>query len=164
MTASGHPVKLRKAIRAILITPTAEVLLMRIRPPGRDDCFWIVPGGGIEPGETLETCLRRELDEELSLTRFDVGPLVWLREHTFNWDSQRIRQSEQYYVIRVDRFEPKMSDANEARVLQQFRWWHASELAQTEEQLTPLALAAIVSEYLKHGPPKAPLEVEVLED
>lgn len=158
MTANGKPVKLRKAIRAILVTPTAEVLLMRIRPLDRDDCFWIAPG------ETLETCLRRELDEELGLTRFDVGPLVWLREHTFNWDSQRIRQSEQYYVIRVDRFEPKMSDANEARVLQQFRWWHASELAQTEEQLTPLALAAIVSEYLKHGPPKAPLEVEVLED
>lgn len=162
MTVTGNPLRLRKAIRAILITPTAEVLLMRIRPPGLNDCFWITPGGGIEAGETIETCLRRELDEELGLTQFDVGPLVWLREHTFDWDHQRIRQSEQYHVIRVERFEPKMSDANEARVLQQFRWWHVSELAQTEEQLTPLALAVIVSDYLRHGPPKPPLEVEVL--
>jgi 8-oxo-dGTP pyrophosphatase MutT (NUDIX family) len=156
--------KIREAIRAILITPTAEVLLMRIRPPGRDDCFWIAPGGGIESGETVESCLKRELDEELGLIQFDVGPLVWLRQHTFNWGGQRIRQSEQYYVVQIDRFEPKMSDAIEAQVLQQFRWWSVSELTKAEERLTPLALATIVSEYLTHGPPNGPLEVEVLED
>lgn len=164
MIANSNLVKQREAIRAILLTPTAEVLLMRIRPPGRDDCFWIAPGGGLEPGETLEGCLKRELEEELGLTQFDVGPLVWLREHTFNWDGQRIRQSERYHVVRVDRFEPKMSDAKEAQVLQQFRWWHVSELAKAEERLTPLALATIVSEYLMNGSPKAPLAVEVLED
>jgi len=41
-----------------------------------------------------------------------------------------------------------MSDAIEARVLQQFRWWSVSELTTAEERLTPLALATIVSEYL----------------
>ena len=164
MTVAGNPVKVREAIRAILITPTAEVLLMRIRPPGRDDCFWIAPGGGIESSETVEQCLKRELEEELGLIQFDVGPLVWLRQHTFNWDGQRIRQSERYYVVQIDRFEPKMSDAIEAQVLQQFRWWSVVELTKAEERLTPLALATIVSEYLMHGPPNGPLEVEVLED
>jgi 8-oxo-dGTP pyrophosphatase MutT (NUDIX family) len=137
---------------------------MRIRPPGRDDCFWIAPGGGIEPGETLQSCLKRELDEELGLTEFELGPLVWLRQHTFDWDGQRICQSERYYIVRVERFEPKMTDALEARVLQQFRWWHVSELAHAADPLTPRALATIVSQYLIHGPPDAPLEVEVLED
>jgi hypothetical protein len=55
-----------------------------------------------------------------------------------------------------------MSDATEAQVLQQFRWWQVSELANAEERLTPLTLATIVSEYLAHGPPPEPLEVEVL--
>ncbi|MEO8184257.1 MAG: NUDIX domain-containing protein [Deltaproteobacteria bacterium] len=108
---AGNPVKVRQAIRAILLTPMAEVLLMRIRPPGRDDCFWIAPGGGMESGETVESCLKRELEEELGLIQFDVGPLVWLRQHTFNWDGQRIRQSEQYHVVHIARFAPKMSDA-----------------------------------------------------
>ena len=156
--------KVREAIRAILITPTAEVLLMRIRPPDRDECFWIAPGGGMEPGETVESCLKRELEEELGLLQFAFGPLVWRRQHTFNWDGQRVRQSERYYIVQTDRFEPKMSDAIEARALQQFRWWPASELANAEERLTPLALAAIVERYLKCGPPNEPLEVEVLDD
>jgi 8-oxo-dGTP pyrophosphatase MutT (NUDIX family) len=156
--------KLREAIRAIVITSKAEVLLMRIRLPGHDDCFWIAPGGGIECGESVESCLKRELEEELGLRQFDLGPLVWLRQHTFDWDGQRTRQSERYYIVAVDRFEPNMTDPSEARTLQQFRWWHASELENAEERLTPLALAKVVSEYLTHGPPKLPLDVEVLED
>ena len=118
---------------------------MRIRAPGRDECFWITPGGGMESGETMDRCLKRELEEELGLRQFDVGPLVWLRQHTFNWGGERIRQSERYYIVQVERFEPKMSDAVEAQVLQQFRWWSMPELMKAEERLTPLSLATIVS-------------------
>lgn len=57
-----------------------------------------------------------------------------------------------------------MSDAVEARVLEQFRWWQVAELFKAEERLTPLALPAIVSEYLASGLPREPLEVEVLVD
>jgi hypothetical protein len=36
----------RDAVRAILITPDREVLLLRIRDPGRADgeAFWVAPG------------------------------------------------------------------------------------------------------------------------
>jgi 8-oxo-dGTP pyrophosphatase MutT (NUDIX family) len=164
MTSSNESVRMRVAIRAILITPSADVLLMRIQDPGRDECFWIAPGGGVEPGENVDAALRRELSEELGLTEFELGPLVWLRQHTFSWDGKRICQSERYHVVHVERFEPTMSDATEARWLQQFRWWQATELANAKERLTPLALPLIVSEYLAHGAPKGPLDLEVLVD
>jgi hypothetical protein len=42
---------------------------------------------------------------------------VWRRQHTFNWDGKRIRQSERYHIVRVERFEPKMSDVTEGRTI-----------------------------------------------
>src|SRR5205809_467428 len=100
----------RQAIRAILLTPDQEVLLLRIRPPQGGDWFWITPGGGLEPGETVEAGLRRELREELGLEHFAIGSLLWRRQHTFNWAEKRIRQREQYHIVHVTRFEPRMSD------------------------------------------------------
>ena len=42
-----------------------RILLCRQEKPGREN--WLLPGGGVEGGETLETALRRELGEELGL-------------------------------------------------------------------------------------------------
>jgi 8-oxo-dGTP pyrophosphatase MutT (NUDIX family) len=154
----------RNAVRAIVLTPELKVLLMRIRAPEGGDWFWITPGGGLEPGETEEVGLRRELKEELGLQRFEIGPLVWRRQHTFNWGGKRICQREQYRIVRVAEFEPCMSDAVEAQVLDRFRWWHTEELVSAREPLTPSALADIVARYLTHGAPADVTHVEVLVD
>jgi 8-oxo-dGTP pyrophosphatase MutT (NUDIX family) len=154
----------RQAARAILLTPTHQILLLRIRPPQGGEWFWIAPGGGINAGETVEAGLRRELREEVGLDQFALGPLVWKRQHTFDWGEQRIRQREEYYVVHVDRFEPCMSDTTELMVLDRFQWWPVAELAGAVERVTPLCLADIVAKYLAEGPPRRPLAVEVLVD
>jgi mutator protein MutT len=42
---------------------------------------WELPGGRIEPGETPEDCLAREMNEELGIT-VEIGPLLdcWVYE------------------------------------------------------------------------------------
>lgn len=164
MTNESTVIIEREAIRAILITPKSEVLLLRIRLPEATECFWIAPGGGLEPGEAVEEGLKRELREELGLDEYMIGPLVWRRQHTFNWAGKRICQRERYYIIHVDRFEPQMFDPTEAEVLDRFRWWPVAELANSRERLTPLSLAEIVARYLADGAPQGPLELEVLVD
>ncbi len=153
----------RNAVRAMLLTPDEKLLLLKIRLPGVSP-FWIAPGGGIEPAETADQALRRELQEELGLIDFAIGPVLWRRQHTFNWKGDRLCQCEVYHAVHTRYFKPRMSDRIESAVLDEFRWWNVTDLANATERLTPLSLAAIVNSYLRYGPPIEPLSVEILED
>lgn len=65
-SSSGVPVTL--VVAAALIDPDGRVLIAE-RPPGKAMAgLWEFPGGKIEPGETPETALIRELHEELGIT------------------------------------------------------------------------------------------------
>jgi 8-oxo-dGTP diphosphatase len=53
----------RTGVKAFVRDGTQVLLVKERRADG--STFWTLPGGGVEPGESLRTCLRRELAEEL---------------------------------------------------------------------------------------------------
>ncbi|MDP7421017.1 MAG: (deoxy)nucleoside triphosphate pyrophosphohydrolase [bacterium] len=57
-----------KQVTAAIITQGDKILIARRRDGGRLGGFWEFPGGKIEPGETPEECLARELREEFEIT------------------------------------------------------------------------------------------------
>jgi nucleoside triphosphatase len=75
---SGANLAARVIVVALIQNQRGEYLLCK--KPSDRGVFpgeWGLPGGGIEPGETLEQALRREVREELSLELHSIEPLFF---------------------------------------------------------------------------------------
>jgi 8-oxo-dGTP diphosphatase len=61
---------------AAVITRGQEILVCQRRAQGPHALKWEFPGGKVEPNESLESALRRELKEELGITAQDTQEIA----------------------------------------------------------------------------------------
>ena len=66
---------------AVIRDREGRVLLSRRHDHLHQGGLWEFPGGKLEPGETVEVALRREIREELDLTLLTYRPLIQVRHH-----------------------------------------------------------------------------------
>lgn len=59
-----------------------QILIDRRRPGGAMGGLWEFPGGKLEPGETVEECIKREIWEELGIV-IEVGKHLITIEHDY---------------------------------------------------------------------------------
>lgn len=161
--------RIREAARALIVDPDDRVLLVRFEFPA--GTRWALPGGGLEPGETTEDALRRELVEEVGLLEPVIGPHIWTRLHVIpfidgRWDGQR----EQIHLVRSGRFEPAPAMTPEElqqEYLFELRWWHLHEIvaataaAADDRLFAPRLLAEHLAEILAGRLPERPLDVGI---
>ena len=119
-------------VRALLVTPDDGLLTIKRICPGQDP-YWVLPGGGVEAGEDLETALARELREEIAATAH-VHSLLYVLE--------RGPERQYFYLARVhswsgdpgDRTGPEFADPSNGE-------FHV--------QATPLTAEALMDVNLK---------------
>ncbi len=154
--------RIRPAARAVVLDPDRRVLLVRFDFPART--VWAAPGGGVEPGETHEDAIRRELLEEAGFAEPVVGPELWTRLHVIpflngRWDGQR----ERYFLVETPVFEPSptlsWAELN-AEYIFDIRWWTLDQLEQAAVTFAPRSLPELVRSLLRDGTRARPTDAD----
>ena len=153
---------LRWAARALMLDPVNRVLLIHWVDPDTGFAWWSTPGGGIDPGESHEEAVRREVAEETGLRELELGPCLWMREVDFTFRGRAFRQTEHVYVAHVEAFEPSPDGLNsdELAFTPHHRWWAIEEIEGSHERFAPRQLAVLIRELLQDGPPAEPRRLD----
>ena len=107
-----------RAVVAALILRGKQVFICQRKAGTAMGLQWEFPGGKIEPGETPEEALRRELEEELGIDA-KIGPYIAEIQHNYrNGGSIHLR------FFAVHRFEGEIQN----RIFEDTRWAELHDL------------------------------------
>lgn len=167
-------IKVRRSARVVLLDDDDRLLLLRVHDPaaplGPNPLpvdFWLLPGGGLQPGETFAQAAYREVGEETGLRDVVIGRCVWTQEKVVRGPSGKtVLAISRYFVGRVSSAGAVVSfaghEALEAATIVGFRWFtHAEVLAREgEETFVPAGLGALLGGVLS-GIPDHPVSITV---
>ncbi len=137
--AASGGVRLVLVAACALVDADGRVLVTR-RPEGRHLAgLWEFPGGKVEPGETPETCLIRELAEELGIRTHEscLAP--------FTFASHRYPEFHLLMPLFVCRVWQGVPEAREG---QEIRWLRPRELAEVPMPPADRPLVAMLRDLL----------------
>jgi 8-oxo-dGTP pyrophosphatase MutT (NUDIX family) len=140
----------RRAARVLLVDAADRVLLLHGLDPARPGHFWwFTPGGGLDAGETPAQGAARELFEETGL-RIDpaaLGSPVHDEVTEFSFDGRDYRQSQEFFLHRVDGWEVDTTglDEEEQRTIIGHRWWSVADIRASAERFYPVDLDQVLT-------------------
>lgn len=159
-------VRIRPGARLLVVNAQNEILLIHEhyddvvfieRPDLRD--LWVLPGGGIDPGEDAEIAALRELEEETGLTGYPLGPWIWHREREVMIRGERVWKSEDIYLVRVEDDPEIRLETDTATEASAFRWWSLDELRATSANFSAFVRPDLIADILAGTIPPTPIDL-----
>ena len=89
--------KRRIGVRGIIFNDGKLLAVKHKKKDGSPAGFWAIPGGGLDPEESLESGLRREIYEELGINA-NVGRLLFIQQFT-STRADRDEELEFFFLI-----------------------------------------------------------------
>jgi 8-oxo-dGTP pyrophosphatase MutT (NUDIX family) len=153
----------RHGARCIVIDEQDCVLFIGRSATPERPARWFLPGGGIDPGETMRDAAARELFEETGL-RVDQGDLVGPVARQFyhaNRQQGPFTQENHLFLVRVERFAPHVAGGDAYEMDFEFNWISASGFASTEGFDNRIeSLLDLVKRLINGDIPTAPVELD----
>ena len=144
-----RPSRPRLAVRAAILH--RERLFVVNAYPGQKSDLWCLPGGGVEPAQSLPQNLQREVTEETGLT-ITVGPPILINE--FHDPGGRFHQVELHFRATLDGPD-KITLADPEGVVNRFRWVTRDQLARLRHKPDGLANAVWGDQFAHYDPLEA---------
>jgi 8-oxo-dGTP pyrophosphatase MutT (NUDIX family) len=146
----------RTSVRVVLRDLGGQVLLFDTVDPLNPalGSWWELPGGGMEPGESIAWTAARELAEEtglvLPLDRFE--PSTWTRTATYLRRGRRVLQHEHVVAATIALSAPVPSrEHRTAEELEDYvghRWWSVQDVQASKARFFPGRLPDLLAAFL----------------
>jgi 8-oxo-dGTP pyrophosphatase MutT (NUDIX family) len=147
----------RVAVRVLVLDARGRALLCQFGDDDTGRRWWILPGGGQEPGESDLATARRELWEELGRADLEIGPRIGSRSRgTVEIAGRRMLQEERIYLCRCSAFDvaPEVIRRGRVEGIRDIRWWSHEELRRQRIDTGPRRLPDLLERLVDgHVPP-----------